>query len=104
MNKILTLIVLVSLLAFSSEETGNDIAKVSNTSNMYIFVDSKPVNDYQIIGVVKARVAVSGVGYSDIKEKLVDSAKKMYPSAEGLILRLGSSGSLSYADVIIFKK
>jgi hypothetical protein len=104
MKKILIFGVLLSVLAFSTVETGNNIAKVRQSSGMYIFVDSKPVNEYQIVGVVKARVGFNGVGYEDIKEKLVDKAKKMYPHAEGIIFRLGTSGSMNYGDVITYKK
>ncbi|PCJ67295.1 MAG: hypothetical protein COA58_02965 [Bacteroidetes bacterium] len=103
MKYFLPFVALVVLLSFSTVEQDKGLAKVNQYSSMYIYVDSKPIDDYDIVGVVKARVGITGVSYKDLRDKLLIKAKKMYPHADGIILRMGSSGSVSYGDAIKFK-
>lgn len=104
MKYLITMLAFFSLLAFSSVNDTNYLAKVNQFNGVYVYIDSKPVDDYKIVGVEKARVGITGVSYPDIRSKLIDKVKKTYPHAEGVILRMGSSGSLSYADAIVFNK
>jgi hypothetical protein len=102
MKYIFLVIGLITVLAFSTTEEKN-LASVSQISGFYIFVDSKPVAEYDNLGTVKARVGITGIGYTEIRDKLLDKAKKQYPYGNGVILRMGPSGSQSYADVLKFK-
>ena len=102
MKYFVLIIGLVGILSFSTTEEKN-LAAVNQISGFYIFVDSKPVAEYDNLGTVKALVGITGIGYTDIRDKLLDKAKKQYPYADAVILRMGTSGSQSYADAIKFK-
>lgn len=102
MKNVLLIVGLISVLAFTSTEEKN-LAKVNQKNGLYVFVDSKPVAEYTNLGTVKALVGITGLGYVDLREKLLDRAKKNYPYADAVILRLSTTGSQNYADVIKFK-
>ncbi len=71
-------------------------AEVVSSQNVLVFMDSKPVKEYEYLGTVKMTVAWTGV-YSEIKTYLIKTAKKNYPECDAIIIDRGS------ADVIKFK-
>jgi len=76
-------------------------AEVTSIQNLKIFTDCEPVMEYEYLGTVKVRLAVTGQ-YSELREILIKNAKKEYPQAEGIILHLVNGGT-DKADVIKFK-
>lgn len=79
-------------------------ATVKQFNGYYIFTDSKPNLPYDNVGTVKARVGITGLGYPEIKDKLMEKVKREYPYGDAVILRLAPSGSINFADVIKFKE
>lgn len=72
-------------------------ADVNQERGLYIFTDSKPVNEYVYLGKVKATLTWQGQ-YQEVIPVLVKKAKKEYPLAEGIIYIAPES-----AEVIMFK-
>lgn len=72
-------------------------AEVNQQGGIYIYTDSKPVNEYVYLGKVKAVLTLQGQ-YQEVIPVLVKKAKKEYPSAEGIIYIAPES-----AEVIMFK-
>lgn len=92
----------------ASAQTNKAEATAEQFQGLYVFVDSKPVAQYDFLGTVgkgsswgKA-FGLQGSEYTDRRDKLVKSAKKEYPQAEGIILHLREGGK-DEADVIKFK-
>lgn len=71
-------------------------AEVESSQNILVFMDSKPVMEYDYLGTIKMSVSWTGV-YSEIRTYLIKTAKKKYPQADAIIIDKGT------ADVIKFK-
>lgn len=71
-------------------------ADVQMYQNVRVFTDCKPVAEYEYLGTVKVRLAVSGY-YSEIRDILLKNARKEYPQCDGIIINNDK------ADVIKFK-
>ena len=97
---------LVFLLAAGrySYEIRKSTAEVDQIQGVYIFVDSKPVTEYDYLGTVK------GVGmgaslnpqYNTVRDAILKKVRKEYPGADAVILRLNAGGK-DIADAIKFK-
>jgi len=72
-------------------------ADVNQINGIYIFSDSKPVNEYVYLGKVKAVLTLQGQ-YQEVIPVLARKAKKEFPSAEGIIYIAPER-----AEVIMFK-
>jgi hypothetical protein len=96
---------LLSALAFKmAYDLKNSSAEVEQMEGYYIFVDSKPVKEYEYLGTVKG-ASIGGFGdtqYSGIRDNMIKRAKKDYPKADGLIFSFSSSGR-DKVDAIKFK-
>lgn len=66
-------------------EEGKSAAEAKKHSNVYVFIESEPLTEYEEIGTIKLKV-VSSCEWSDIRDKLVKKALKEYPDAEGIIV------------------
>jgi len=104
-----TLLALTMIVAITtSAQTNKATATAEQINGIFIFVDAKPVTQYDFLGTVgkgsswgKA-FGLQGSEYTDRRDKLVKAAKKEYPVAEGIILHLREGGK-DEADVIKFK-
>lgn len=62
-------------------------AETEQVEGLYIFTDSKPAMEYQVIGEVKLPMAYGKKkNHFNIKGSLIEKAKKAYPTAEGIII------------------
>ena len=75
-------------------------AEVEQYQGIYVFSDSKPVNEYEYLGTVQRNTRGFGSSqYADVRDGLIKKTKSKYPEADGMILIL-KSGSADRADVI----
>lgn len=101
-------VALILVVSLSTKEARYDpsksTAEVEMISGFYVFVDSKPVKEFDYKGTVKS--GGSGVGlnpqYTNIRDNMIKKARKEYPDADGIILHLNAGGS-DKGDVIKFK-
>ncbi|MEI8201459.1 MAG: hypothetical protein WCH34_00490 [Bacteroidota bacterium] len=94
-----------TLVAFTiaNYEPKKCTGEVQQLEGYYIFVDSRPVMEYEYLGTVKGAVISFGGGqYTTIRNKLIKRAKKDYPRADALIFTF-IDGGIDKVDVIKFK-
>lgn len=105
MNPIATFfagLLLASTLAFTAiYEPSKATAEVDRIEGLYIFTNSLPVKEYEVLGTAKVTFAGSGQ-YTAVREKLIKKAKKEYPEGNGLIFFFVNGGT-DRAEVIKFK-
>ena len=96
---------LIGLVAFkmASYDTKKSTAEVEQYQGLYIFVDGKPVTEYEYMGSVKTTFSLGDSQYSGIRDKLIKRTKDKYPNADGIIITFSSSSS-DVADAIKFKE
>jgi len=85
--------------------TDNDKAKaeVNQLQGVYVFVDSKPVKEYQYLGTVKNGMRLAGSAqYQPVRDKLLKKLKEDYPQADGAIFSF-VNGAADRVDAIKFK-
>lgn len=104
MNKILTaLLTAFALQASAQQAPPPEQAAVNQIEGYYIFVDSRPVRKYQYLGTVKSNTGGFGSAqYTDVRDRLINRAKKQYPKADGLIFHF-VSGKADEAEAIMFE-
>lgn len=91
------------LLAFASAyEPTKATAEVYQMEGYYIFVDSKPVKEYETLGEIKSGFASINPQYKEIRDNLLKKARKKYPNGDGIVCYFNSTG-FDKADVIKFK-
>ncbi len=77
--------------------------EVNQLQGLYIYVDSKPVLEYEYLGTVKGSGMSMGSGqYTDVRDNLIKRAKKEYPNGEAVIFSFIDGGT-DRCDVIRFK-
>jgi hypothetical protein len=93
-----------SLLAFTaiSYQIKKSTADVDQIQGLYIFVDSKPVMDYEYLGTVKSTVSLGDGQYTGVRDRIIKKAKKDYPEADGIIITFKTGGT-DKGDAIKFK-
>lgn len=77
------------------------LANVYKSNGLYIFTDSEPVNEYDVVEHERSAISWSGQ-YSEIKNKLTRRALRDYPDADGIIITM-VEGHVDRAVVIKFK-
>lgn len=87
--------------SFQAGETRKDIAVVNKIEGYYIFVESKPMADYEYLGTVESKFARTPQ-FIDVRNALIKKAKEQYPRADGLLMTF-VTGSKDKAEVIKFK-
>jgi len=85
----------------------SNIAEVNKINGFYIFVDSSPLEDYEVLGEVKVdeldkEVIKSEGQYSAIRDNIIKSARLVNYTAEGLIFQYINGGT-DKAMMIKFK-
>lgn len=81
----------------------NNLAEVNQVQGFYIFVDSKPVQEYEYLGTVKSGLTFSSGQYQSIRDILVKKARKEYPLGNGIIFHFHDGGT-DKADIVKFKE
>lgn len=85
-----------------TKATGKGSAMVSLTKGMYLFIQSQPVQQYEVLG----RVKKSGIAWTGKPKEMISimtrRAKDKYPTCEGLIFDTDDL-SLGRAIAIKFK-
>lgn len=76
-------------------------AEVDQLQGYYLFINAKPVKEYNYLGTVKYNL-VGCSQYQDVRDWLIKKIKKKYPEANGIIFTF-SNGSADQADAIQFK-
>jgi hypothetical protein len=89
----LSIFILISFTISSTYESKNSTAEVEQVSGIYIFVDSKPVKEYEVLGTVKIAVMRSGPEYIWVRDHLIKKIKKNFPEANGAIFDFNVPGS-----------
>lgn len=83
--------VLMSAFAFKTikYEARTTTAEVEQMQGLAIFVDAKPVREFDFLGSEKIGLNLFGSGkYSDVRDRLIKKVRKEYPNANGIILHL----------------
>jgi hypothetical protein len=84
-----------SLLSFKLKdenlETSKANAEVSIIDGVYIFTDSKPLSQFEELGVVELSFS-SDTQYQSIRDNLLKKAKKKYPNMDGIIMDFNKKG------------
>lgn len=110
MKNLLTLIGLLSVILTTISATvyvtknDNNLAEVYRMQGLYVFTDSKPVQDYTHIGTSKlTQWAVTSGQYEAVRDILIKKTLKQFPKADAVVLHL-YDGGVNRADAIIFKE
>jgi hypothetical protein len=84
-----------SLLSFKlideNQDTSKATAEVSIIDGVFIFTDSKPLCQYDELGVVELYFS-GDTQYQSVRDNLIKKAKKKYPEADGLIFDFNKKG------------
>jgi hypothetical protein len=87
----------------------NNIAVVNKIQGFYIFIDSQPLGEYEVIGEVTSSghndrdISNSGGQYQPVRDHLIRTARQTNYQADGLILTLVNGGT-DKAVIIKFKE
>lgn len=92
----------LSSLCLTNTLTPNDKAQatVEQKQGLYIFICSKPSNEFEYLGSVKKSFAWTG-GPSEMLESMIKKVKKEFPKSDGIVF---TSIDMDKADAIQFKK
>lgn len=102
-KSILLLVAIVIIFSAFKTLNKNNIAEVEQIQGFYVFVDSKPVAEYEYLGTVKNSVSFSSGQYQSVRDILIKKARKEYPLGTGIIFHFHNGGT-DKADVIKFKE
>jgi hypothetical protein len=105
MKKIFAIAVVFSVLSIAAKIEGNkQLSEVNQVQGLHLFIDSKPVAEYEYLGTIKVTAwNVSSEQYQGVRDALIKKAKKEYPEGNGLIFNFNAGGA-DLADVIKFKE
>jgi hypothetical protein len=104
--------IFLSLILFITTICGlnaqSNLAEVNKINGFYIFVDSKPTADYDVVGEVKVDetdkdVIRSQGQYSDVRDNIIKNARIANYGADGLIFTFINGGT-DKALIIKFKQ
>jgi hypothetical protein len=104
-KRILSVCLILSAYAGYSQE---NLATVSKIQGFYIFTDSQPVGEYEVVGEVSteehddAAIIKSKGQYQPVRDFLIKAARKINYTADGLILSFVTGGD-DKALIIKFK-
>ena len=101
---IFTIICFITSISIYSQK---NLAEVNKINGIYIFTDSKPVEDYDVLGEIKADesdkdIRISGAQYTSVRDNLINNSRLANYNVEGLILNLVNGGT-EKAIMIKFK-
>lgn len=93
MKKVLLIIVVLGA-CFSSFNFPREIARVNRECGLFVYIESKPFNNYVILGTIK------DTGIYCNRDLIITHALRLYPDAEGIIF---DNVNLIDATIIKFK-
>jgi len=97
------IVILTSATTIHFYEANKSTGESEQMGGYYIFVDSKPVMEYDFLGTVKGGAGAFTSGqYTEVRDGLIKKAQKDFPEGNGLILNL-CNGCVDKADVVKFK-
>lgn len=105
-------LIFLAFLGLVNTLTGqSNLASVNKIQGFYVFVDSQPIAEYDVIGEVvldswiyrDRDVRISGGQYQPVRDYLINSARRANNSADGLIMTLVNDGT-NRAVIIKFKE
>jgi len=104
MKKVISAILIFCAVGFSVKHNSDKAtATVNQVQGVYIFIDSKPISEYEYLGTVSTKgMVTSNPQYIVIRDKLISRIKKDWPSADGVIFSFNSGGR-DHADAVKFK-
>lgn len=98
----LSIALTLSLISFAQDAPKKNLAEVNQYSGVYVFIDCKPVREYEFIATMKKAVAVNSA--MEAIKKYAAMAKKEYPDCDAIIFHdVVMSLSKDQFDVIKFK-
>jgi hypothetical protein len=90
-----------SLLSFSQQvQVKKDNATVEQAEGLYVFLQSRPVAEYDVVGTVKKTGLVWSGKPKEMYRILLKRAKKDYPNCDGIIFE---DIDMDHATCIKFK-
>ncbi len=92
---------ITGLFAFTASEyqVRKNTAEVDQSEGLYIFHQSRPVQEYEVLGVMKPGVVTMNNKYETLRNSMVKRARKEYPKADAVII----NDEGDKADVVKFK-
>ncbi len=98
-------ITFTALLSFTivNYQIKESTAEVNELQGLKIFVDSKPLTEYEYLGTVTSNMYMGSSQYTSKRDRLIKLTKKKFPSADGVIFAF-KTGSADRCDAIKFKK
>lgn len=103
MRKIIFLLI-VALGAMSFQAMKQNLAEVNRVQGYYIYIDCRPAVEFDYLGEVARGGAFSfkSPQYNDVRNALIDKARKQFPHADGLIFTFVTGGA-DRCEAIKFK-
>lgn len=59
-------------------------ATVEKIDGLYVFMLSEPINEYEVLGTIKKRIALTGQP-REMLNSMIKKAKKQYPQSDAII-------------------
>ena len=103
MKKILTVLIVLAItsLSFKSyEDYKKSDAKVNQAEGIYIFLESTPLKEYEVLGTVKKTGIVWSGQPNEMFRTILRRARKDYPNIEAVIF---DDIQMTHATCIKFK-
>ncbi len=98
-----SLLIIFALISICSaiivQDNNNSLAQVEQIENVYVFILSKPKNQYERLGTVTKNFALTGSNREMI-EGLISKAKNEYSQCQGIII---SGYIFDKCEVVKFK-
>jgi hypothetical protein len=82
---LLLIVILFSISSKAQTQSKKDIASVEQAQGMFVFLQSKPLAEYEVLGTVKKTGLVWTGSPKEMYRTLLRRAKKDYPNCDGII-------------------
>jgi hypothetical protein len=79
------IVIFISINSKAQTQSKKDIASVEQAQGMYVFLQSKPLAEYEVLGTVKKTGLVWTGSPKEMYRTLLRRAKKDYPNCDGII-------------------
>lgn len=99
MKKLILGLAIFAAISFAPP-VSKDTARVKQVSGLFIFIESAPVADYEVLGTVKKGGIVWNGKAAEMVTIMVRRARRDYPNAEGIVF---DDITLDHATVIKFR-
>ena len=101
MKRVLAILIIAcfALVAFKQEKE-KGLARVERVDGYYVFIQSEPLGEYDVLGSVKKTGIVISGSPTEMFNTLMKRMKKDYPKADGIIFQ---DINMEHATCIQFK-